>query len=114
MTDTIQANGAAPPVEESLDGFRWEDPPTRARGGNHRLPYAAWARLMRRKPGVWAHLQEFAGRSSAATVVTRHHKERIPLLPVEEFELKSAKRESGGSALYGRCLDEPATEVIRG
>lgn len=94
---------ATPSAEERDIGFRWEDPPEK-RQGRVSLPWPVWARLLRRRPGRWARLHDFPGKSSAYTVARRFRRgDYAPRFSDEEFELRPVATDTG-SALFGRFI----------
>lgn len=89
--------------------LRWEAPPEDGRGTAAERPrsprrdYAAIARKLRSRPGVWALVAECPGRSGAVIARRMRHGLATGFRPIGAFEAE-AREFHGGTRVYARYV----------
>lgn len=89
--------------------LRWEAPPEdgRSAGGTRprspRRDYAAIARALRARPGVWALVMECPARSGAVIARRMRHGLATGFRPIGAFEAE-AREFHGGTRVYARYV----------
>lgn len=93
-----------PAAEQLASGIVWEEPPAQTKPGRQPLPWASWARMLKRHPMRWGKLHTFdkptTARNAAASKFRREH------MPKDQFEVRAGLIGEDGtsSALWGRYI----------
>lgn len=97
--------GETPAEAAARLGIKWEEPPAKKRKLKH--PWLQWASVLRMRPGHWAMLKEFPGKTSANSAARQPITGKVDGIKPEEFEFMGIANDDGkGSKLYGRYLGE--------
>lgn len=100
MTDTLNADDRL---------VRWEDPPPIHGRRSDDLPWQAFSRILKRRPGSWAIIATFEATSSAWTVARAVKEGRHEPFSPEQFEVRASKNtDAHGSVLFARYIGGPS------
>lgn len=89
-----------PPPSGNTD-LVWEDPPRgRARAASFAADFMPLVVQLRRRPATWARLHTYRGATTAGGTI-RRFRETFP-----DCEFRGARLPEGGSAIYGRYVEE--------
>lgn len=85
----------------------WEEPPAHG-PGQYNSKWRRVAAQLRRRPGVWAHVETKHTSHAATTVVAGIHRGTYADMPAGAFEATSRKVAEGDCRVYARFVGEPS------